>query len=349
MITRTGKTIYRTGTGGRSSKCNHVATVFGATGFLGPYIVQKLAKQGINVVIPWRDEMARRHLKLTGDLGTVTMLEFEPRNIESIESAVRNSTMVYNLIGRDFETKNFSFSDTHITIAGRIAEACAKYNVDRFVHLSALGANSDSPSAFLQSKAAGERIVREIIPDATIVRPSTVMGLEDRFLQYLANNPTLVFELNNGLTKKMPIGSTDVANALETMIWDDSTAGKTYELFGSQTVTVKEVRKMIEQVTLRTPRILNIPKSIAMFYAYFLDKFLYWNVTSPDQVERRYIDDVPSGEPGVYTFADLGITPQPLDDIAAVKYLRMYRDKVIMDREAESRKGFEKAPNVIDL
>src|SRR4051812_4717660 len=100
-ITRTGKPTIRL-EGGRSSLGGHVATVFGATGFLGRYIVNRLARQGCAVVIPYRDEMGRRHLKLTGDLGRVVFMEFDLRNTQSIEESVRHSDLVYNLIGRKY-------------------------------------------------------------------------------------------------------------------------------------------------------------------------------------------------------------------------------------------------------
>merc|ERR1712000_432466 len=78
-ITRTGKPILRV-TGGRSSLGGHTATVFGANGFLGRYIVNRLARRGNQVVVPYRDDMGKRHLKVTGDLGRVSFMEFDLRN-----------------------------------------------------------------------------------------------------------------------------------------------------------------------------------------------------------------------------------------------------------------------------
>ncbi|KAG5439696.1 hypothetical protein PCK2_000736 [Pneumocystis canis] len=155
-VSRTGKTIIKKGTGGRSSISGHISTVFGATGFLGRYLVSKLdrffihnctnirkiAKQGTTVIIPWRDQDSKRHLKILGDLGQIIMMEFDLRNETSIEESVRHSNIVYNLIGRDYETKNFSYEDVHINGAIAIAKACTKYNVDRLIHVSALNANN---------------------------------------------------------------------------------------------------------------------------------------------------------------------------------------------------------------
>ena len=96
--------------------------------------------------------MAKRHLKLTGDLGRVTFLEFDLRNTQSIEESVRHSDIVLNLIGRKYPTKNFSYHDVHVEGTERIAEAVAKYDVDRFIHVSSYNADPKSPSEFFRTK-----------------------------------------------------------------------------------------------------------------------------------------------------------------------------------------------------
>ena len=152
-ITRTGKPIIRV-QGGRASLGGFTATVFGATGFLGRYIVNRLARQGCMVIVPYREEMSKRHLKLTGDLGIVNFFEFDLRNTQSIEESVRHSDIVFNLIGRKFPTKNFSYQDVHVEGTERIAEAVAKYDVDRFIHVSSYNANPHSPSEFFRTKVS---------------------------------------------------------------------------------------------------------------------------------------------------------------------------------------------------
>lgn len=190
-ITRTGKPIIRV-QGGRSSLGGHTATVFGATGFLGRYIVSRLARKGCTVVVPYREEMTKRHLKVTGDLGRVVFLEYDLRNTASLEESVRHSDVVYNLVGREYPTKNFSLEDVHVEGAERIAEAVAKYDVDRFIHVSSYNASKDSPSEFFRTKARGEDIVRQIFPETTIVRPAPMFGFEDNLLHKLASAGNLL-------------------------------------------------------------------------------------------------------------------------------------------------------------
>lgn len=155
-ITRTGRTIIRS-QGGRSSLGGHTATVFGANGFLGRYIVNRLARAGCQVVIPFREEMSKRHLKISGDLGRVTFIEFDLRNTQSIEESVRHSDMVFNLIGRKYPTKNFSLYDVHCEGTERIVEAVAKYDCDRYIHMSSYNADPKSEVEFFRTKVSGTK------------------------------------------------------------------------------------------------------------------------------------------------------------------------------------------------
>ncbi|KAF2554022.1 hypothetical protein F2Q68_00033393 [Brassica cretica] len=114
--------LARKGTGGRSSVSGIVATVFGATGFLGRYLVQQLAKMGSQVLVPFRgSEDNPRHLKLMGDLGQVVPMKFDPRDEDSIKAVMAKANVVINLIGREYETRNFSFQEVNHHMAEKLA------------------------------------------------------------------------------------------------------------------------------------------------------------------------------------------------------------------------------------
>lgn len=164
----------------------------------------RTARQGCQVVIPYREEMAKRHLKVTGDLGRVHFLEYDLRNTDSIEASVRHSDIVYNLIGRNYPTKNFSLEDIHVEGTERICEAIAKYDVDRYVHVSSYNADPNSPSDFFRTKGLGEQVARSIFPETTIVRPAPVFGFEDNLLIKLAN-PSVQFTSNNMQERFRPV------------------------------------------------------------------------------------------------------------------------------------------------
>ncbi|OBT90831.1 NADH-ubiquinone oxidoreductase 40 kDa subunit, mitochondrial [Pseudogymnoascus sp. 03VT05] len=325
-ITRTGKPIVKV-QGGRSSLGGHTATVFGATGFLGRYIVNRLARQGCTVIIPYREEMAKRHLKVTGDLGRVIFMEYDLRNTESLEESVRHSDIVYNLVGRSYPTKNFDLEDVHVEGAERIADAVAKYDVDRFVHVSSYNADVNSTSEFYRTKARGESVVRSIFPETTIVRPAPMFGFEDRLLHKLAGVTNLLTS-NNMEERYKPVHVIDVGHALEKMLNDDSTASQTYELFGPKDYSTAEIAELVDKEIHKHRRHINLPKSILKPAATILNKALWWPVLSGDEIEREFIDQ--HIDPTAKTFKDLDIEPADLANLT-FHYLQSYRSAAFYD------------------
>ena len=313
-----------------------VATVFGSTGFLGGYVVDALGKRGSQIVLPYRcPEESVMHLRLMGDLGQMVPLEFSLReDDESLRRLVRKSNVVINMLGRDYETRNFSFEDVHVTAARRIAEACKDEGVSRLVHLSANGASVDSESSWLRSKALGEAAVTEAFPSATIVRPTRLYGAEDRFLRTIAvtiKKLPLIPVIDGGAATMQPVEARDVALAIMEMLKEETRAeGKVYELAGKKVYTLKELVKIVYD-TIREPdssvpvplalmKLLGMPREALL-------KKIPLPILSPslftlDEMVRLSMDDVPSGtELGM---ADLGIEPRSLEGVN-LDYLRLYR------------------------
>lgn len=168
--------------------------MFGATGFLGRVLVNRLGKIGTQVIIPYRrefqDEEVKR-LKLAGDLGQILFQEFDLKNPHTIYKAVKHSNVVVNLIGKNFETRNFSFRDVHVTGARDIARACREMGVERLVHVSSLNVTphpkkflARKPLQFLPTKLEGESAVLKEFPCATIIRPAAIFGYQDKLLWF---------------------------------------------------------------------------------------------------------------------------------------------------------------------
>ncbi|KAF7721169.1 hypothetical protein EC973_005136 [Apophysomyces ossiformis] len=333
---KTGQPMIKYGRGGRSTTNGHIATVFGCTGFLGRYVVNKLAREGTQVVVAYRDPDEARHLKVTGDLGQIVPLEFDLRNKQQLMECVRHSDIVYNLVGRDYETKNFTFEDVHVHGSRTLAEICAEAGVARFVQVSALNASEDSTSKFLRSKALGEKAVKEVIPDATIVRPGTMWGHEDRFLNRIGAGDGWQFWVNEGQTKIRPVSAVDVAQAMNVMLTAESTAGKTYELYGPKEYTIEQIYQVAREISLKPLPIYPIPTPIAKFAATLLDKLPYNQMISPDLIERMTMDDKPT--PGALTFEDLYIEPMQFDNVA-IQFLRRFRSNAVFDLPYEKGEG----------
>ncbi|KAH8590920.1 hypothetical protein B0O99DRAFT_633811 [Bisporella sp. PMI_857] len=340
-ITRTGKPIIRT-QGGRSSLGGHTVTVFGATGFLGRYIVNRLARKGCTVIVPFREEMAKRHLKVAGDLGRVIFMEYDLRNTQSLEESVRHSDVVYNLVGRMYPTKNFDLEDVHVEGTERIADAVAKYDCDRFIQVSSYNASLDSPSEFFRTKARGEQVARSIFPETTIVRPAPLFGFEDRLLHRLAG-VTNVLTSNHMQERYWPVHAIDVGEALERMLYDDNTASETYELFGPKNYSTAEIAELVDKEIGKHRRHINLPKKILKPAAKLLNQALWWPVLSADEIEREFIDQ--TIDPRAKTFKDLSIEPAELSSLT-FHYLQGYRSSSFYDlppateREKREEKKF---------
>jgi uncharacterized protein YbjT (DUF2867 family) len=157
-------------------------TVVGGAGFLGRYLVKRLAQQGFQVCAAVRDPEAVGHLKPMGEVGQVQSIQANIRNAASIARA----DVVVNLTGVMFPGGAQSFQAVHVEGAATVARAAHAAGAARLIHVSALGADSDANSKYARSKAAGEIAVREAFPAATIVRPSTIFGPEDKFFNLFA-------------------------------------------------------------------------------------------------------------------------------------------------------------------
>lgn len=286
------------------------------------------------MVVPFREDMAKRHLKVAGDLGRVIFIEMDLRNTASIEESVRHSDIVYNLIGRDYPTKNFDLEDVHVAGTERIVESVAKYDIDRYVHVSSHSASLDSPSEFYRTKAQGEQLARSIYPETTIVRPAPMFGFEDRFLHRLAY-PANIVTSNNLEERYRPVHAIDVGMALEKMLQDDTTAAETFELYGPTEYSMAEVRDLVEKETMHKRRHVNVPKRIMKPIATYANKFLWWPIHSGDEVEREFIDQVI--DPRAKTFKDLDIEPVELKSLT-FEYLKAYRSSNYYDLPPMSEK-----------
>uniref|UniRef100_A0A0D9VMN3 NAD-dependent epimerase/dehydratase domain-containing protein n=1 Tax=Leersia perrieri TaxID=77586 RepID=A0A0D9VMN3_9ORYZ len=329
--------LVRKGTGGRSSVSGIIATVFGATGFLGRYVVQQLAKMGSQVLVPFRgSEDCHRHLKLMGDLGQIVPMKYNPRDVNSIKAVMAKSNVVINLIGREYETRNYGFEEVNHHMAEQLAMISKEHGgIMRFIQVSGLGASASSPSRMLRAKAAGEESVLKEFPEvATIVRPATMIGTEDRILNrwaQFAKNWGFLPLVGDGSTKIQPVYVVDVAAAIVNSLKDNGTSmGKTYELGGPEIYTVHELAELMYETIREWPRYINLPLPVARAIAspreMLLNKVPFPlptpSIFNLDQINAFSEDNLVSEN--ALTFSDLGIVPHKLKGYP-VEFLVCYR------------------------
>ena len=163
--------------------------------------------------------------------------------------------------------RRWSFGDCHVNFPAVLAEVCAEQGGESFIHMSALGATTSSDSALLRSKAVGEVAVREGFPSATILRPATVFGDEDKFLNrkaIFARHLPFFPLVDGGEAKAQPVFVDDVAKAVVAAVSDSSTAGKTYSLAGPKVYTQKELAEFVFKAIGDEPMTVSTPKSVAL-------------------------------------------------------------------------------------
>jgi uncharacterized protein YbjT (DUF2867 family) len=300
-------------------------TVFGGSGFIGRYVVRRLAAEGWVVRVAVRDAIKAAFLKTAGNVGQVVPMRADITADEAIvEAAVAGSDAVINLVGILYESGKRTFQAVHTDAPARLARIAAQTGVERFVQMSALGAGADSPSLYARSKAAGERAVRAAFPQATVIRPSIVFGPEDGFFNRFAciarYSPALPL-IGGGETRFQPVYVGDVADAIIRTLHEDGARGQTYELGGPRIYTFRELMELMLRELRRHRGLIPLPFWLADIQASVL-QLLPMPLLTRDQVALLRVDNVLSGtKPGL---AELGIRPTAVELILPT-YLDVYR------------------------
>jgi uncharacterized protein YbjT (DUF2867 family) len=289
-----------------------VATVFGGSGFIGRYVVKRLAHQGYVVRVAVRDPEAALFLKPMGAVGQVVPLFASVTNEGTVHRAIEGADVVVNLVGALAESRGASFQAVHTEGAERIARLSAASGVARLVHISAIGADPASPSRYGATKAAGEQAVRAAFPQATILRPSLVFGPEDQFFNRFGEMARLLpfMPVISGETKMQPVYVCDVADAVMAALTRSDALGKLYELGGPRVWTFREILAYILKETHRHRALIQVPAGIARLQASVMQHMPGQPLT-PDQLVMLSRDNVVA--PGALGLTDLGITPTPVE------------------------------------
>jgi len=298
-------------------------TVVGDSGVMARYVVQRLAALGAVLRIPTRRPPEALFLKPLGAIGQINLEPWNPGGPGEVERLLAGADMAVNLIGILFESKGGDFDRLQARLPGEIGAAAAKAGLSRVAHLSAIGADADSPAAYGRTKAAGEAALRTSLPSATILRPSIVFGPEDGFFNRFARmsrlSPALPL-IGCGRTRFQPVYVGDVADAVIAALMRDDVAGRTYELGGPGVYTFKDLLAYLLRVVGRRRLLVNLPFGLASFQARLL-QFLPDPPLTPDQVELLKRDNVVA--PDAMGLADLGIAPTPLE-VVVPEYLKAF-------------------------
>ena len=305
-----------------------LVTVFGGSGFLGRNVVRALARRDYRIRVAVRRPELAGHLQPQGRVGQIHAVQANLRYPASVAAAMRDADVAINLVGILAEGGAQSFSAVQAAGAETVAKAAGAVDA-RMVHVSAIGADENSPSGYARSKAAGEKAVLEAVPSATILRPSVVFGPEDEFTNRFAGlarmSPMLPL-IGGGKTRLQPVSVGDVADAVADAVDGKARGGATYELGGPEVLTMREIMQIILDITERKRMLVSLPFGLAKMQTMLLQFAPGALKLTPDQVELLRSDNVVSdaAKAAGLTLEGLGITPDSMEAIAP-QYLWRFR------------------------
>lgn len=304
-----------------------LVTLFGGGGFVGRYVAQALLAAGARVRIAQRDPRQALFLKPLGGLGQTQFVAADVTKAASVERAIAGADAVVNLVGA------FRNMDAlHVEGAETIARAAAMAHVGALVHLSAIGADPESPSSYGRTKGEGEAAVRAAFPAATILRPSLVFGREDQFTNRFAGMIAMapVLPVLRGATRFQPVFVKDVAAAaVKALAEPKMFAGKTYELGGPDVLSMVEINEFLGDAIGKRPTMVEIPDPVGALIATF--GFLPGAPITADQWRMLQRDNVVGGAEGLSAF---GITPTPMASVVPQWLVRFRRNGRFAKRQA---------------
>lgn len=303
---------------------NRHVTVVGGSGFIGRYVVKRLAERGAVIAVLSRHATEAGFLKPMGDVGQIELIDASIEDEARLSAALTGSSAVVSSVGILYERGRQRFQLLHDEGPARLARLAAAVGAKHFVHVSALAADMQSPSAYARSKAIGEAEVRAAFPDATILRPSLVFGPEDDFFNRFAAmarlSPVLPL-VGGGTTRFQPIYVGDVADAVVAALERPEAQGKTYELGGPAVLSFRELMALMLAEIGRRRVLVTLPYGLASLAALFM-ALMPKPLLTRDQVKLLQKDSVV--RPGASGLAELGITPTALE-LVLPTYLHRFR------------------------
>lgn len=327
---------------------NKLVTIYGGSGFVGRYVARRMAKAG------WRVRVAVRHpndalfVKPYGAVGQVEPVACNIRDDASVRAVMQGADAVINCVGILAPVGRNSFAAVQAEGAARIARIAAEIGVERLVHISAIGADAASQSAYQRSKAAGEAAVQAAFPRAVILRPSVIFGPEDQFFNRFAAmaRTSPILPLVGAKTLFQPVYVDDVAQAAVLAARGEAAPG-IYELGGPDVVSFRDLMAGMLQIIRRRRILLSLPFFVGAIIGTVGDVVqavsggLLRNTTlTADQVKNLRHDNIVS--PQAKGFAQLGIVPVAAGAVLG-EYLWRYRPSGQYAAIKESAKNLRKA------
>jgi uncharacterized protein YbjT (DUF2867 family) len=289
--------------------------VIGGTGFIGRHIVARLIARGLRVTVPTRRRERARHLIL---LPTIDVVECDVRDDVALNNLTRDKDAVINLVGVLHGSQGTpygrEFAEAHVELPRRIIAACEKYRVDRFLHMSALGADPNGPSMYQRSKGDGDSEVRASPLNWTIFRPSVVFGPEDNFLNLFAKLARFfpVLPIGRADARFQPVWVGDVADAFANALDNRNTFRRIYELVGPHIYRLRDLVGFAAAASGHPRKVIALPDALARAQAMLMELLPGEPLMSRDNLDSMKVDNVATEQP-FRPAPELGIRVTPME------------------------------------
>jgi NADH dehydrogenase len=293
-----------------AQRFEELVTVFGGDGFIGRYVCEFLLRSGARVRVASRDPRNSYFIQPLGQVGQFGFVQADITDRLSVDRALDGASAAVNLVG----VFGKQMRAVHVDGARNIAEAARKRGFDAVVHISAIGADPESPSNYGRTKGEGEAAVRKAFPTATIVRPSLAFGPEDKLTNRFAAMARLpVLPVIAAKRNFQPVYVRDLGRAIAVAALNpQSYSARMYEIGGPQRMSMLELHQAILAITGQQPELVPMPDAFGTLLSWF-----GWLPGAPltrDQWMMLQRDNAPSGElPGLEAF---GIKATPLAAVA---------------------------------
>ena len=278
--------------------------ILGGTGFVGSHLVPRLAADDHAITLLSRNRERHRDLAV---LPRVRILNADPYDRATLTAHLRNADAAINLVGILNETGGARFRRAHVELTATLVAACREAGVGRLHQMSSLRAG-EGRSQYLISRGEAEAVVRASGLAWTIHRPSVIFGpgdgLVSRFAALLRIAPVL--PLARPRARLAPVAVADVSEAIARTVADRATTGRTFELYGPETLALIAIVRAVRDAMGLHRLILPLPDALGRVQAR-LGEFLPGKPISRDNFLSLLLDSV-GREDGL---AALGIRARP--------------------------------------
>jgi len=300
--------------------------IFGASGQIGRHLIRKLTKNNYRITAVTRNLHQKGYiLKTQANAGYIDVVETNIFDEQKLRDLISKTDICINLIGILFEKKRNTFKNIHIIFPNLISKICKEYNLQQFIHLSALGIDEAKESNYAKSKLEGETNIKKNFFKATILRPSVVYSVDDNFttnfMTLLSRLP--IFPLYyKGNTKFMPIHCSDLTEIIYQVVSREITS-TIIECVGPESISLKDILQKLLKIIGKKRQLITLPLFIAKLLASFFQIFPKPLLTL-DQLNLLKYDNVTSGK--YKTNFDIGVPSIHTFDLEVEKYAFMWKE-----------------------